>query len=231
MHFILILLTLALGVFASKSTLPNPPTISTLIDANGTTDISKDPEWHANKAHGKISPRFMTGGFLDKCKDVRYYLSKADDNDSNKHGIRQGYKSSPWLVAKCPGKNGKYLCTWLELGKCLLNIDGDLQRGPNGKFHDSCTQCWLRGGGREFGCRCWAKMPSGRIKLSDAQNRLRTTTIDLNVAVAADNGYLTCHGNRGVLNYCTGRRSDDPFAKEWSCPSGQLRDCTLDDAT
>jgi ATP-binding cassette subfamily B (MDR/TAP) protein 1 len=131
MHFILFLLTLALSVIASQSTLPNPPTISTFIDANGTTSTSEDLEWHVHKQPAKINPRFFkSGGFLDKCKDVRYYLSKADDNDSNKHGVRQGYKSSPWLVAKCPDKNGKYLCTWLELGKCLLNVDGDLQRGP-----------------------------------------------------------------------------------------------------
>jgi hypothetical protein len=131
MHFMLLLLTLTLGVIASQSTLPNPPTISTFINANGTTSISEDPKWHVHKQPAKINPRFMPGGFLDKCKDVRCYLSKADDNDSNKHGVRQGYKSSPWLVAKCLGKNGKYLWTWLELGKCFLNIDGDLQRGPN----------------------------------------------------------------------------------------------------
>lgn len=134
MHFILLLLTLTLGAIASQSILPSPPTISTSIDANSTADTSKDPKWHpkwhVHKQPVKINPRSMSGGFLDKCKDVRYYLSKADDNDSNKHGVRQGYKSSPWLVAKCPDKNGKYLCTWLELGKCLLNIDGDLQRGP-----------------------------------------------------------------------------------------------------
>lgn len=127
MHFILLLLTLTLGAIASQST---SPTISTSIKSNSTPDNTKDPEWHVHKQPAKINPRFMSGGFLDKCKDVRYYLSKADDNDSNKHGVRQGYKSSPWLVAKCPDKNGKYLCTWLELEKCLLNIDGDLQRGP-----------------------------------------------------------------------------------------------------
>ncbi|KAG5660955.1 hypothetical protein KAF25_002598 [Fusarium avenaceum] len=127
MHFILLLLTLTLGAIASQST---SRTLSTSIKANSTSDISKYPEWHVDKQLTKINPRYMSGGFLDKCKDVRYYLSKADDNDSNKHGVRKGYKSSPWLVAKCPDKNGKYLCTWLELGKCLLNIDGDLQRGP-----------------------------------------------------------------------------------------------------
>jgi ATP-binding cassette subfamily B (MDR/TAP) protein 1 len=130
MHLVLLLLILTLGAIASQSTPPSPPsppTIRTSTDVNSTTDISKDQEWHVYKQPVKINPRFMSGGFLDKCKDVR-----------------QGYKSSPWLVAKCPDKNGKYLCTWLELGKCLLNIDGDLQRGPMFQAR-SMFQCrtWL----------------------------------------------------------------------------------------
>ncbi|KAF4333544.1 NPS19 [Fusarium beomiforme] len=75
----------------------------------------------------RIAPRFKTGGFYDKCKDVRFYLAKEDDKPGKNSFT--GYKSSPWLVAKCPDKNGKYLCTWLALSKCLVNSEGELYRG------------------------------------------------------------------------------------------------------
>jgi hypothetical protein len=81
----------------------------------------------------RIAPRFISGGFYDKCKDVRFYLAKADDTHPRKNSF-DGYKSSPWLVAKCPDKDGKYLCTWLALSKCLLNSEGELYRGAKSVF-------------------------------------------------------------------------------------------------
>ncbi|KAF4451228.1 hypothetical protein F53441_5771 [Fusarium austroafricanum] len=160
MFSLFLLLTYTLGVFA------NLPT--TFIDGNGTAHTIQERT-------PNIGPRFISGGFYDKCKDVRFYLSKADDNDARKNGFNP-YKSSPWLVAKCPDKKGKYKCTWLALSKCLLNSKGELYRG-------------------------------------------KKTTIDLNVVIGAENGYLTCHGNYGILDYCSGRPSHDPFSIKYDDPS------------
>ncbi|KAK2699616.1 hypothetical protein QWA68_002023 [Fusarium oxysporum] len=121
----LFLLTLTLSVIATSPS-PSPPTLN-------TTDLSQH---HPSR----IAPRFISGGFYEKCKDVRFYLAKADDTHPRKNSFN-GYKSSPWLVAKCPNKNGEYLY----------------------------------------------------------------------VAVGAVDGYLTCHGNWGILDYCSGRPSHDPF--------------------
>ncbi|KAG5784937.1 hypothetical protein H9Q73_001406 [Fusarium xylarioides] len=118
---LLLLLTLTLSALATS-----PPSLN-------TTSLTQH---HPSR----IAPRFISGGFYDKCKDVRFYLAKADDTHPRKNSFT-GYKSSPWLVAKCPDKNGKYLY----------------------------------------------------------------------VAVGAVDGYLTCHGNWGVLDYCSGRPSHDPF--------------------
>ncbi|KAG7420717.1 hypothetical protein LZL87_004394 [Fusarium oxysporum] len=104
-----LLLTLTLSAIATS-----PPTLN-------TTDLSQQ---HPSR----VASRFISGGFYDKCKDVRFYLAKADDTHPRKNSFN-GYKSSPWLVAKCPDKNGKYLCTWLALSKCLLNSEGELYRG------------------------------------------------------------------------------------------------------
>ncbi|RKL30418.1 hypothetical protein BFJ72_g11531 [Fusarium proliferatum] len=113
----LLLLTLTLSAFAT------PP-----LSLNITNLTQQHPS--------RIAPRFISGGFYDKCKDVRFYLAKADDTHPRKNSFT-GYKSSPWLVAKCPDKN--------------------------------------------------------------------------DVAVGAVDGYLTCHGNWGILDYCSGRPSHDPF--------------------
>ncbi|SCV50770.1 uncharacterized protein FFB14_11620 [Fusarium fujikuroi] len=107
--FSLLLLTLTLSALANPA-----PSLN-------TTNLSQQ---HPSR----IAPRFISGGFYDKCKDVRFYLAKADDTHPRKNSFT-GYKSSPWLVAKCPDKNGKYLCTWLALSKCLLNSEGELYRG------------------------------------------------------------------------------------------------------
>ncbi|KNB10921.1 hypothetical protein FOXG_11013 [Fusarium oxysporum f. sp. lycopersici 4287] len=148
----LLLLTLTLNAIATSPS-----------SSLNTTNLTQHPS--------RVAPRFISGGFYDKCKDVRFYLAKADDTHPRKNSFN-GYKSSPWLVAKCPDKNGKYLCTWLALSKCLLNSEGELYRGSNGNFHGSCTAY---------------------------------------VAVGAVDGYLTCHGNWGILDYCSGRPSQDPF--------------------
>ncbi|VTT62330.1 unnamed protein product [Fusarium fujikuroi] len=169
--FSLLLLTLTLSALANPS-----PSLN-------TTNLSQQ---HPSR----IAPRFISGGFYDKCKDVRFYLAKADDTHPRKNGFT-GYKSSPWLVAKCPDKNGKYLCTWLALSKCLLNSEGELYRGAN-----------------NFNCGCWSGLKKGK---NDFGNRFHRTSIDLNVAVGAVDGYLTCHGNWGILDYCSGRPSHDPF--------------------
>ncbi|KAI1029263.1 hypothetical protein LB505_006221 [Fusarium chuoi] len=108
----LLLLTLTFSVLATP-----PPSLN-------TTSLSQH---HPSR----IAPRFISGGFYDKCKDVRFYLAKADDTHPRKNSFT-GYKSSPWLVAKY-------------------------------------------------------------------------------VAVGAVDGYLTCHGNWGILDYCSGRPSHDPF--------------------
>ncbi|KAL5619637.1 hypothetical protein FOVSG1_001859 [Fusarium oxysporum f. sp. vasinfectum] len=182
----LLLLTLALSAIATS---PSP--------SLNTTNLMQHPP--------RVAPRFISGGFYDKCKDVRFYLAKADDTHPRKNSFN-GYKSSPWLVAKCPDKNGKYLCTWLALSKCLLNSEGELYRGSNGNFHGSCTACKLTGS--NFNCGCWSGLKKGK---NDFGNRVHRTSIDLNVAVGAVDGYLTCHGNWGILDYCSGRPSHDPF--------------------
>ncbi|KAL9575408.1 hypothetical protein ACKAV7_000206 [Fusarium commune] len=143
-----LLLTLTLSAIATS-----PPTLN-------TTDLSQQ---HPSR----VASRFISGGFYDKCKDVRFYLAKADDTHPRKNSFN-GYKSSPWLVAKCPDKNGKYL---------LGIFTGRVRRK----------------GKNDFG------------------NRVHRTSIDLNVAVGAVDGYLTCQGNWGILDYCSGRPSHDPF--------------------
>jgi ATP-binding cassette subfamily B (MDR/TAP) protein 1 len=110
---------------------PNP--IITFTDNNGTSHTLANRDWEPNyaaiNAKSRLEARFKTGDFLDKCKNIRYYLSKVDDQNPRKNGYHNGYKKSPWLVAECPDKNGNYLCTWLELGKCLVNLDGELYQG------------------------------------------------------------------------------------------------------
>ncbi|TVY69174.1 hypothetical protein Focb16_v000228 [Fusarium oxysporum f. sp. cubense] len=182
----LLLLTLTLNAIATSPS-----------SSLNTTNLTQHPS--------RVAPRFISGGFYDKCKDVRFYLAKADDTHPRKNSFN-GYKSSPWVVAKCPDKNGKYLCTWLALSKCLLNSEGELYRGSNGNFHGSCTACKLTGS--NFNCGCWSGLKKGK---NDFGNRVHRTSIDLNVAVGAVDGYLTCHGNWGILDYCSGRPSHDPF--------------------
>lgn len=143
MHLKLLLLIFTPGVFATDLSQPPPeppsfsqpakpnPTI-TFTDTNGTSHTLTNHDWEANyatiQARAKLDTRFKTGGFLEECKNIRYYLSKADKNPY-KNGYGTGYKKSPWLVAECPDKHGNYLCTWLELGKCLVNMDGELYQG------------------------------------------------------------------------------------------------------
>ncbi|QGI75242.1 unnamed protein product [Fusarium fujikuroi] len=185
--FSLLLLTLTLSALANPS-----PSLN-------TTNLSQQ---HPSR----IAPRFISGGFYDKCKDVRFYLAKADDTHPRKNGFT-GYKSSPWLVAKCPDKNGKYLCTWLALMFSLFIVVWTMaDESGSGNFHGSCTACKLTGS--NFNCGCWSGLKKGK---NDFGNRFHRTSIDLNVAVGAVDGYLTCHGNWGILDYCSGRPSHDPF--------------------
>ncbi|RGP68936.1 hypothetical protein FLONG3_7997 [Fusarium longipes] len=209
MNFKLLFLTFTLGVIAaepqpsSSSQLAEPDPTITFTDSNGTSHTLTSRDWESNyaaiEAESKLQARFKTGGFLDKCKNVRYYLAKVDDKNPRKNGYTQGYKKSPWLVAECPDKNGNYLCTWLELGECLVNLDGELYQGK-------------KGDGRWFNCGCWTKYPKGTIKWEDIKERMKRTTIDLNVAIGAQDGYLYCHGNWGIKDFCSGRPSNDPFS-------------------
>ncbi|EWY80611.1 hypothetical protein FOYG_16550 [Fusarium oxysporum NRRL 32931] len=166
----LLLLTLTLSAIATSPS-----------SSLNTTNLTQHPS--------RVAPRFIAGGFYDKCKDVRFYLAKADDTHPHKNSFN-GYKSSPWLVAKCPGKNGKYLCTWLALMGIFTGRVRRVRTGSN------------------FNCGCWSGLKKGK---NDFGNRVHRTSIDLNVAVGAVDGYLTCHGNWGILDYCSGRPSHDPF--------------------
>ncbi|RGP60838.1 nps19 [Fusarium sporotrichioides] len=140
MNFKLLLFTFILGVFAAEPFRPffssrfeKPNPTITFTDKNGTSHTLASHDWEPNyaaiKAGSNLETRFKTGGFLNKCKNVRYYLSRADDKNPRKNGYHNGYEKSPWLVAECPDKNGNYLCTWLQLGKCLVNLDGELYQG------------------------------------------------------------------------------------------------------
>ncbi|KAM0552599.1 hypothetical protein ACHAPJ_007696 [Fusarium lateritium] len=124
------LFTLTLGVLA-KSTLSETksPYPSTIVDGNGTTLAVEVRRWLDSPPPAKIKPRSKSGGFYDECQDVRFYFGKADDEDPNVRGMNKGYKTSPWLVARCPNKKGELVCTWLELGKCMVNVEGGLYRG------------------------------------------------------------------------------------------------------
>ncbi|KAJ4131398.1 hypothetical protein NW768_005583 [Fusarium equiseti] len=217
MHFKL-LLTFTLGVFATSPSQPPSSELTksiTIADNNGTSHTLTSRDWDSNyaslQARAKLESRFKTGGFLDKCKNVRYYLAKPDEKNHKKNAYNFGYKRSPWLVAECPDKKGNFICTWLELGKCLVNLDGELYQGKNGNFQDSCTQCNLRKG-RWFNCGCWTEPPKGKIDREDIDERLKRTSIDLDVAIAAQDGYLYCHGNWGIKDFCSGRPSSDPFS-------------------
>ncbi|CEI65503.1 unnamed protein product [Fusarium venenatum] len=192
MNFKLLLLTFTFGVFATEPERPfffssqfgKPNPTITFNDTNGTSHTLSNNYWESNyaaiQARSKLETRFRMGGFLDKYKNVRYYLAK--------------------LVAECLDKNGNYICTWLELGKCLVNLDEELAI-PGGNFHESCTQCNIRENGRWFNCGCWTKLPKGTIQWTDIKERLKRTTIDLNVAIGAQDGYLYCHGNWGSKTF------------------------------
>ncbi|KAF4949362.1 hypothetical protein FSARC_13493 [Fusarium sarcochroum] len=122
------LFALTLGVLATPTfSEANSAYPSTIVDGNGTTIEVRS--WRDTPSIANIKPRAKSGGFLDECKDVRYYLGKADDEDPHNHAMNKGYKTSPWLVARCPNDKGELVCTWLELGKCLVNVEGELNRG------------------------------------------------------------------------------------------------------
>ncbi|KAG8353099.1 hypothetical protein FVEN_g8770 [Fusarium venenatum] len=161
MNFKLLLLTFTFGVFATEPERPfffssqfgKPNPTITFNDTNGTSHTLSNNYWESNyaaiQARSKLETRFRMGGFLDKYKNVRYYLAK----------------------------------------------------GKNGNFHESCTQCNIRENGRWFNCGCWTKLPKGTIQWTDIKERLKRTTIDLNVAIGAQDGYLYCHGNWGSKTF------------------------------
>ncbi|KAJ4321159.1 hypothetical protein N0V84_005511 [Fusarium piperis] len=170
----------ALGVFATPITSSNED--MTPRDANPQTSYFKDlpntlsTDFPVNETTAKIVIRDATlahhflrvrgaGGYLGSCKDVRFYINDKDMNRVNPSWIHSGYFESPRLVARCPDLTGEMKCSSLELGECMVNVNGALAPGPGGLWHKTCTQCIMSDDGKDLWCHCWSAM-KGHLLMS-----------------------------------------------------------------
>ncbi|RTE71036.1 hypothetical protein BHE90_014557 [Fusarium euwallaceae] len=130
-----------------------PNTLSPDFPINATTNIQIRDETltHSLRVRG-------AGGYLGSCKDIRFYISDKDMNRVHPNWIHTGYLESPRLVARCPDLTGEMKCTSLELGECMVNVNGALALGPGGDWHKTCTQCIMKEDGKAFWCHCWSAM-------------------------------------------------------------------------
>ncbi|KAM6530585.1 hypothetical protein FSOLCH5_000079 [Fusarium solani] len=149
-------------------------------DANPQSSYFKDlpntlsPDFPVNETT-KIEVRDATlthslrirgaGGYLGSCKDIRFYISDKDMNRVNPAYIHSGYYESPRLVARCPDLTGEMKCSSLELGECMVNVNGALAPGPGGLWHETCTQCIISEDGKDLWCHCWSAM-KGHLLMS-----------------------------------------------------------------
>ncbi|RSL64252.1 hypothetical protein CEP54_004807 [Fusarium duplospermum] len=130
-----------------------PNTLSPDFPINETTKIEIRDETLTHSLHIRGA-----GGFLGSCKDVRFYISDKDMNRVHPEWIHTGYLESPRLVARCPDLTGEMKCSSLELGECMVNVNGALAPGPGGLWHKTCTQCIMKEDGKAFWCHCWSAM-------------------------------------------------------------------------
>ncbi|KAM0428543.1 hypothetical protein ACHAPT_006903 [Fusarium lateritium] len=137
-----------------------PNTLSPDFPLNDTNAelVIRDAPPHSLDARG-------AGGYLGSCKDIRFYISDKDMKRPDPAYIHSGYFESPRLVARCPDMTGEMKCTSLELGECMVNVNGQLTPGPGGLWHKSCTQCIMSDGGKDFWCHCWSGL-GGHLLMS-----------------------------------------------------------------
>ncbi|TGJ88367.1 hypothetical protein E0Z10_g395 [Xylaria hypoxylon] len=109
--------------------------------------------------------------------------------------LDQDGRDMAYLHAECHGfdqKAGKWknVAAQLDLNKCMVNVNGHLQKGGNGHFAPGCENMNVRQD-TEKGAVIFTATCNGRPPYAAHDNSL-----DLGYFITVDNGELTCFGLR-----------------------------------
>lgn len=101
-----------------------------------------------------------------------------------------------YICGQCADGHGKSINSYLDLGQCLANVDGELAIGANGQFDKTCRQCKMRGSNHERRSNIPADAHILTCLCTPDENKW--TEIDLGTVIRNEGGILSCLGFRGV---------------------------------